>query len=184
MLTSILKTLAIVAMETFDLNIVKPTSDLISSRGDDLSRRRSTSSTEQTRSTRGSSSDFDENEHGKPAESTTTVARMIKDIQRSSLASSSPIPMDGRTLPSSSSHQSPLFAVVAASGGGIDTPRETNMRLESLLQSLLSRTSETQAQLASQQMSMCTQMTDHAARIEELATNLARMEAKMGSHGL
>ncbi|KDO25487.1 hypothetical protein SPRG_09430 [Saprolegnia parasitica CBS 223.65] len=52
-------------------------------------------------------------------------------------------------------------------------------RLENLLMNLLSQTTQTQHQLATQQINMSQTLHDHAHRIDHLAVGLARMEVRM-----
>ncbi|OQR82591.1 hypothetical protein ACHHYP_15752 [Achlya hypogyna] len=52
-------------------------------------------------------------------------------------------------------------------------------RLENLLMNLLSQTTQTQHQLATQQINMSQTLHDHATRIDHLAVGLARMEVRM-----
>jgi len=53
--------------------------------------------------------------------------------------------------------------------------------LEGLLMNLLCRTTETQQQLANQQISMSNALVDHSAKIEQIKNDLARMEARIDS---
>ncbi|OQR93183.1 hypothetical protein THRCLA_08506 [Thraustotheca clavata] len=55
----------------------------------------------------------------------------------------------------------------------------TESRLENLLMNLLSQTTQTQHQLATQQISMSHTLHDHASRIDVLATELAKMNVRM-----
>ncbi|RHZ33965.1 hypothetical protein DYB28_006982, partial [Aphanomyces astaci] len=113
------------------------------------------SSSDATRSTRGSS--------------------ISTDSLRTAVTSHS---SQKQTHPTSQNHHHQL--VVADNQDAADMVSSSN-NLENLLMNLLSQTTLTQQQLATQQISMSQTLGVHAEQIEKLTCDFARMEAKINA---
>ena len=88
-------------------------------------------------------------------------------------------PTYSRTSSDISTSSETQLAVSAPSVGQGDGAMAGGPKVENMLMDLLSRTTDTQQQLATQQGSMFETLGSHTSQIDKLANAVARMEAKL-----
>ncbi|RHY93818.1 hypothetical protein DYB37_003042 [Aphanomyces astaci] len=116
-----------------------------------------------------------------------TVVMKYLEERRGALAAPSPQtprqlrqPSDAATAPCpGTASQAALFSAPVSTVAVPDAPAAPGANMEMMLMTLLSKTTETQQQLASQQGAMFNTLGQHTEQIDKLADAVARMEAKL-----
>ncbi|KAF0746332.1 hypothetical protein AaE_008164, partial [Aphanomyces astaci] len=89
-------------------------------------------------------------------------------------------PSDAATAPCpGTASQAALVSAPVSTAAVTEAPIAAGANMEMMLMTLLSKTTETQQQLASQQGAMFNTLGQHTEQIDKLADAVARMEAKL-----